>query len=355
MHARHIPDQLLHGRTTGAPPRSGRRRRPVAAAVAAVVMSLTGCAGLDDSGSDVAPGGVGNGADDVAGVDEPLLEIRRSGGFMPFGWDFATVSELTVYTDGRAVVHGPQIEIFPPPVLPNLLVLELADADLEALVTAARDAGLLGEGPLDYGQPPVADAPTTFVTLHVDAREHAHAAEALGLLDGAESTVGGDDAAPDAPAPEELPGDDGLMMGLTPEQRDARAALAAFITQAHELVGSAGEGEPYLIDAFAVMARPAAGDVPADDVAPAEPTEEGAAGSSVPAPDDELQRQVLTWPLEVPLTQAYDCLVVEGEDARVLREALAGASFTVLVEQGGVRYDAFFRPLLPHDEGCADL
>ena len=57
---------------------------------------------------------------------------------------------------------------------------DLADDDVAALVDAARESGLL-DPPPDYGHPPVADVPTTYVTLQVDGRRYRHAAEALGL------------------------------------------------------------------------------------------------------------------------------------------------------------------------------
>jgi acetamidase/formamidase len=107
------------------------------------------------------------------------------------------------------------------------------------------------------------------------------------------------------------------------------------------VVGSA----PYEIDAFAVMARPA-------ETLPADGDGDGD-GNGVATVDEDLAPQVLPWPLEVALAEAHDCLVVEGEDARVLRRALVGVGSTARYEQAGVRYDAWFRPLLPHEDGCA--
>ena len=57
-----------------------------------------------------------------------------------------------MYDDGRAIVRGPQIAIYPAPVLPNLQVEQLSAADLDALVDAARDAGLLATPPTTAGR-----------------------------------------------------------------------------------------------------------------------------------------------------------------------------------------------------------
>ena len=326
---------------------------PAATALVAV-LTLAACADVGGPGSTVTPDGTPDVADDVLDPSLPMLQIEHSGGFVLMGTDFAGVPDLTVYPDGGAIVHGPQIAIYPPPALPNLRRQDLTDADVDALVTAAREAGLLDAVP-EYGQPPVADVPTTFVTLRVDGREFVHAAEALGVGDG---TTGDDPArepGQDGALTDGGPPADGGLPGLTDAERAARAELAAFVARAHELVGTAGEGEPYPIDAFAVMARPAPDDVAAggEELPPA--ADEGDPAGTSLAPDEGLERQVLPWPLGLALAAAEDCVLVDGEDALTLRDTLAGAGFTTVYEQDGVRYDVWFRPLLPHEQGCEDV
>lgn len=293
--------------------------------IAAVALTLASCASLGDSGGD--DGLVSGSGTDDSGA--PLLQVVQSGGFVPMGWDFSRVPELTVYGDGRAINHGPQIEIWPAPALPNLVLSDLSDDDVAALVEAARDAGLLSDPP-DYGQPPVADAPTTYVTLTVDGETYVHAAPALGIGDG--TGVDGDEALGD---PEN---------GLSEEAREGRVALAGFIAEANELVATATTSGAYDIAAFGVMARPAAEDTVPDD--------------TVEDPeliDPAVERQVITWPLELSLADASECVVVDGDDAATLLQTLGAANVATLYEQAGVRYDTFFRPLLPHESGCDDL
>ena len=71
---------------------------------------------------------------------------------------------LSVYGDGRAISQGPILAIYPGPALPNLQVATISPAGMQRLLAAAREAGLLERG-LDYGQPAVADGPTTTFTV----------------------------------------------------------------------------------------------------------------------------------------------------------------------------------------------
>ena len=276
--------------------------------VVVAVLLVAGCQSLRTGGTDepmpdddpVIPGDADPG--DPADPGAPLLQIDVSGGFVMMGYDFSTVPSLTVYADGRAIVHGPQILIDPGPALPNLLV---STTDTEALIGAALDAGLLGDAP-DYGQPSIADAPSTFVTITVDGQTYRHAANAL-----------------------DITADSAGDLGLTDGQMAARSALAAFVAETYAQVGD--DGEPYDISAFGIMGWP----VTAETVDP------------VP--------QVLPWPVDLPLADAADCTLVDGADAATLLETLEEATQTTLFEQDGTTYEMHFRPLLPHETGCEDL
>ena len=309
------PARIAAGRTPGAAVR--RAGRGVAAV--ALALTLVGCQSLgnapgDDPPDDVIPSGSPD-------ADTVLLQIDAGTGFEMMGYDFSRGPELTVYADGRAIVQGPQIAIYPAPVLPNLQVEQLSEADVAALVAAARDAGLLAEPP-SYGQPWITDAGTTFVRLTVDGRTYEHAAYALGLFEG-EAPAG--DGAPSA---EE-------QSGMTKEERAARVALAEFITTANDLVGATGDGEAYQIDAFGILAQA---------------LPDGGATAA-----DVLEPQVLPWPLDVALADAAECTLVDGDAAQTLLRALAGANSATLFEQDGVTYSVWFRPLLPHESGCEGL
>ena len=252
---------------------------------------------------------------------DPVLQIAHVGGFLPVGAAFSQVPALTVYPDGTAVTHGPQIMIFPGPALPNLLVHELTDEQVRALRDLAEDAGLLATPPPSYGDPPVADAATTVVSLRCGDDSVVHEAYALGLGVGR------------GPG-EDLPGED--LPGLDPQAVEARHALSEFVEAASTLVTASGEAEPYQPDAFAVLARA----VPADE----------------PAPDPAMEPDVVTWPLpEVELAGTIEeCVVLHEPAADVLRDTLQDATPLTRFEQDGQVYDVFVRALLPGEDGCPE-
>lgn len=278
----------------------------------AVAVVLAGCQSMRTGGTDEPVPDTPGAPTVPAEQDAPLLQIDVSGGFVMMGYDFATVPALTVYADGRAIAHGPQILIYPGPALPNLLERQLSQADLETLVGAAFEAGLLGEVP-DYGQPPIADAPSTFVTITIDGQTYRHVANALDAAGGGLSAA---------------------ELGLTDDQLAARNTLAEFVADAQELVGA--DGEPYEITAFGIVAW----SIVYDAETTVEPD---------PAPE------VLRWPLDLPLADAADCTLVEGADAATLLDTLTRANQITQFEQGGAIYEVHVRPLLPHETGCADL
>lgn len=246
---------------------------------------------------------------------EPVLQVAHVGGFLPVGAAFSQVPQLTVYPDGTAITHGPQILIFPGPALPNLLVHELTDEQLAALQDLAADAGLLATPP-GYGDPPVADAATTVVTLRFGEDTVVHEAHALGIG--------------------ELPGSGGALPGLDDQAMAARQALIEFIEAASTLVTTSGEAEPYEPQAFAVLARA----VPADE----------------PAPDTGVEPEVVPWPLpEVELAATTEeCAVLDGQAADVLRDTLQDANQLTRFEQDGQVYEVFTRPLLPGEDSCPE-
>lgn len=308
--------------------RTMRRGALVGAVAGMLVLALAGCqTGRAGDGGEAGAGG----GDDVSDTDLPdvtgdgstlVLQVHAAGGFVPWGYDFAAVPSLSVYADGTAIVHGPTTLEYPGKALPNLQVVHLPDGVLEEIVAAAADADLLAPGP-DYGMPNVTDLPTTTVTIAVGGETFEHAAYALGA------------------GPGETSADDEGMFGggesgLTDEQSAARVALAQFVQRANELVGATGAEESYAISALGVMAMP---------IDPA--TASGVEGIDV---------QVLPWPVPATaLSGASQCALVEGADAQTLLATLAGANQLTQFEQDGVTYQVWFRPLLPHETGCADL
>ena len=150
--------------------------------------------------------------------------------------------------DGRVIEQGPQIEIYPGPLLPNVLQRTISEAGVQALLRLAEEHDLFRD--VEYEDATnIADAPFTIVTISANGATYEHSAYALGL------------------------GGDGT------ETDEARAALAAFVEQANDVVAAAGadtlgpeepfEATSYLIrahvaDAAAVEIEPTLVDWPAD-------------------------------------------------------------------------------------------
>ena len=316
--------------------RTVRRGALVGALAGVLVLALAGCqtgraddGGGAGSGGDVSDGGADEGGDlpEITGDGSTLVfQVHSAGGYVPWGYDFASVPSLSVYADGTVIVSGPTTLEYPGKVLANLRVVHLPDGALEDLVETAADADLLAPEP-DYGMPNVTDLPTTTVTIAVGGETFEHAAYALGV---------GTDVGTDGNAP----GDEGMVgggdPGLTDEQSAARVALAQFVQQVNELVGAAGAEEPYPVTALGVLAMP---------VDPA-----------AQAGTDGIEPQVVPWPVAgVALAGAGGCALVDGADAETLLATLADANQLTQFDQDGVVYQAWFRPLLPHEATCADL
>lgn len=309
--------------------RTVRRSALLGAAAGVLVLALAGCqTGSSDDGGDAGAGGEDDVSDtgdlpEIGGDGSTLvLQVHSAGGFVPWGYDFAAVPSLNVYADGTAIVLGPTTLEYPGKALPNLQVVQLPDGALEEIVAAASDADLLAPGP-DYGMPNVTDLPTTTVTIVVGGQTYEHAAYALG-------------AGPGENAPEDEGMFGGGDSGLTEEQSAARVALARFVQQANEAVGGAGATESYAISALAVLAM--------------------AVGPEADSGVEGIEIQVLPWPVPgTALSGAGQCALVEGADAQTLLTTLADANQLTQFEQDGVTYQTWFRPLLPHETGCADL
>ncbi|MGY1739930.1 MULTISPECIES: hypothetical protein [unclassified Blastococcus] len=276
-----------------------------ALAVLALVL-LCACAERPDDGGDA-------GAPPPAPPlpDGLVLQVAHTGGFVTPEMLATRLPLVSVYSDGRVLAEGPVAAIYPGPALPNVQVSHVDEATLRGLVEQAEAAGVTGTG--DLGAPPIADAPATRFTLVTAEGTYVREVYAL-----AESAGADDD--------------------LTPAQREARAALLGLVDALTAAAGTAGE--PYTPAALAVVGRP---------------WTEADTDPELPQPD-------AAWPGPAlpgePLTPALglSCLTVTGADtAAVLDAAAAANARTPWVAADGSRWALSFRPLLPHETGCAGL
>jgi hypothetical protein len=212
-------------------------------------------AGVAACGDDEPTSAVADGGDSTP--DGLVVRVDRTGGFVPVDVAFTDTPEVSIYGDGRVLTPGAMIEIYPGPAYVPLQQTSLDDNAIAALVAKAEELGLAGE-PLDYGQPPVADAPDTVVTIVTDEGTFEQRANAL---------AEGVDAAPDA---------------MTDEQRQNREKLLELVQAIDDAAASsmAADGSSYEPEAYRVHAE--AGEPPAADPSSPEP-----------------QARLVEWPVEL--------------------------------------------------------
>jgi hypothetical protein len=252
--------------------------------------------------------------------DGLILRIETGGGFVAPSYQLTRLPEWTLFGDGRVIVPAPAVG--DAPFIPKLAVLRVTPAEIQKIVGAADEAGLLGPD-ADYPIVGVADAGTTVFTTVVAGKVHRVSAYALGL--------GG----PGAGGPAAGGGD--------PAVAAARAKLAALRDELSDLATFLGRTVP-TDEAYVPLGLR----VFLTDAGPADP--------SAPA-------QTVTWPLSAdPATAGQPtavpgtiCVAVTGADAVSFTAAAKTAAATpqTVWTFGKARYTAGVRPMLPNETGCA--
>ncbi len=232
------------------------------------------------------------GFDHPTGADDVVVEIVFEGGFVPADFAFRNLPVLLVSGDGKQFVQGPQIEIFPAPMLANVLVSEIGESGIQELLDLAAEHGLLTEREYERNDM-IADASDTVVRISANGETYEHRAYALGLgtFDSGEET-----------------GD--------------RAELQAFITAATGTVPA--DASPMEPETFLVRATPTS-DTTGYDV---EPT-------------------FVDWTIDAALlADAADCVAIPAAD---VKDLFATSNQLTFFTEGDVTYQLAVKPLLPGD------
>jgi hypothetical protein len=303
--------------------------------IAAVAILASACGRLNEDG----PGAGGSGGSGVTGgishptgADDLVLRVEYQGGFVPYEFTLSSVPFWSLFGDGTLVLTGPQIEIYPPPALPNLLRTSISEEGVQAILEAARDAGLM-DGDKDHGDMCIADAATTVFTTNANGSTSVVSAYALDV--GVAGATGGEGSG--------ATGSSGAPAGTcgSKEDSEAQAALAGFQVMLGDLgswlpTGSVGEEKPFDPTEMRVYVLPY-------------------------RRDPELSQEPMDWPLGTPLSAfgeplANDpqtrCGVVTGDEFEQVYEAAQIANQLTPWESGGTRYRLILRPLLPDEHGC---
>lgn len=234
-----------------------------------------------------------------------ILQVRDEGGFVPPEFDLRRMPRYTLTAGGALFFEGPQIEIYPPPLLPNVQKAQLDDETMEIVLQYVADLGFptVTREENTEATSNVADAPTTVVTYFDGTGEHVFSVYALGI--GQFSDVRA------------------IQLGELVAILD-QSAYAGFPT------------EDYVADRVQVWAGPpGAGAEPAFvDVRP--------------------------WPLPVAQSElpesgrlaGYRCGTFEGEQAAGLLAVFRQATQLTTWDDGGTEYSIVARPLLAGEAGC---
>ncbi|GAA3175626.1 hypothetical protein GCM10010531_31610 [Blastococcus jejuensis] len=291
----------------------------VARLVLAVALLLGTAACAERAGSPRPPSPSSAVALPDGGEGTLVLLAELTGGFVTPESTPSRLPLASVYADGRVIVEGPVAAIYPAFAWPNVQVLDIGPDGVQRLADRALAAGVAETD--DLGRPPLADAFTTRFTL-VTADE-TYVREVYGLTE----TQGMPDT------------------GLTDEQLTARGDLSGLLDELTGLAVSedgAPAPESWTPAAVAAVVRPWT------------PSEEDIAQGLTPEPQE--------WPGPAlpgePLGSfpGLTCVTATGGEATAVIGAAQDANvLTPWLSTDGSRWSLVFRPVLPHETGCADL
>lgn len=260
-----------------------------------------------------------------SGPDDLVLRIEYEGGFVMLQHLLVRLPVFSLTGDGCFVHEGPQIAIYPPPALPNLLETCVDEDGMQAILQAAKDAGLL-DGDAHYPVDIIADAVTTVFTINANGESFTVSAYALGMEEGSET---------------EIP-------GVSEEDMEARAKLSAFFGMMLDVRSWLPEGSIVTEERFFEIERLQIVAQPVDS-------------PSAPMPDAGIEPGEIAWPLETPLAafgEQYlgnadmSCGVVEGEELGALLRVMENANTLTHWTSEGESYYLYLRPLLTGETGC---
>ena len=289
-----------------------RLRGTLIAAAVPLVVLLSACAQPTAAGSPT--GSVGSRAgspEEGTSAKSPrandlVLRTETYGGFVAPDLVLGRFPQISVYGDGRVISEGPVPSIYPGPALPNIQVSMITPELIQHLVQEGLTAGVRNGA--DLGQPGVADAPTTRVTVVTAGGKQVVTINALS----------------------EAPSND---RRLTADQRDARTRIAAYVKKLGALPSPRSTAyQPTSVVVFAApWTKPANGPVPKAVAWP---------GPSLPGTD-------------IDSATKAGCVAVTGDQTPTVLAAAKGANALTPWTTGSSKWRVVFRPLLPDENGCA--
>lgn len=237
--------------------------------------------------------------------DIAVVRIEQVGGMLPISMTLQFYPTVALYGDGRLILEGPQIEIYPGPALPNLLVTHVSQRGVEQVLAWAAEAGMVGED-RTLGEP-LLDSGVTQFTITGPGGSHRTAVTNF------------DEADPPIAATKQFME---LMQNLRQWLPDDIAS----------------DETAYEWDRLRIISSPADPTVVADPELVSE--------LDWPLADLATLGESLSEPAQ------YRCFVVEGDDLATLRPMVAQANQLTWWNSGSEAYQLQLHPLLPDDEDC---
>lgn len=314
-------------------------RTPTILAIVIVALLVAACAragsspgasGGNPSPSASPPNG-GTGAIEHPGGNDPILVIEYTGGMLPVQSTITQLPNLVILGDGRVLMQGAQVELFPGPLMPPLLERTLTEEGIQLVLRAIAETQLFS-GDLDLRgvMNTVADAPNTVFRLNAGGREMTVSVYGLGFIDAAHPP-------PNVPAAE------------INAHRVLTTLSERLATLDSWLPASAWEAEVwhgYEPAALRLYLRDTTGE-PAEPGIPAEPARDWPIDGEDPA----------TFGQEEPLFgDGTRCGAVEGDAAAAWLAEVGAANQLTRWTDGERQFSIVARPLLPHeDPACPEL
>ncbi|MGH8924349.1 MAG: hypothetical protein ACRDWA_06905 [Acidimicrobiia bacterium] len=246
-------------------------------------------------------------ADDLKLNEDPasiLLAVTSAGGFVPIEFMVNQGPYLVLTRGGELIHQGPQIEIYPGPLLANWLVTQL-DEESMLFVLEELDALNFDEiGQVEKNDATgVADAPITTVRFYNQDGQHSFAVYALGISD---------------------------------QSADSRVPILANLV---ERLGTLTNfsSQSYVPEAIQVVAGVGAGEI------------------------DAAVANVRDWPLldsyagMAEIGFDWRCATFEGDQAQQLLDVFAEANQATRWTLEGSEYQILVRPFFPNEDPCEPL
>lgn len=234
-----------------------------------------------------------------------VLTISDEGGFIPVEWNFKRIPRSVVMSDGTVYLQGPTTLEYPGAALPNVQVVEIADAALAEILALIESSGLadVTDERNDEAMVVVADVTdTVFTHTDEDGIDHRFSVYALGF--------------------------EGV--DFTDERLNTLEDLLASVDRA---VADGDSVEGFVADRVDVFAG----------------------SREIPVEDEFVDTQ--EWPLSVSFDDMADagagfrCAHLEGDEAAAILDRFSEFNdATTFVTEGGDVYTVIVRPLLPGQE-----